>query len=50
MDNTFNGLRIAEKRKSLGFSQEQLANKLGVSQKALANTNVACEDHLMKFL
>lgn len=36
MDNTFNGLRIAEKRKSLGFSQEQLANKLGVSQKSIS--------------
>ncbi|MEZ3462490.1 MAG: helix-turn-helix domain-containing protein, partial [Lachnospiraceae bacterium] len=36
MDNTFNGSRITEKRKSLGFSQEQLANKLGVSQKSIS--------------
>lgn len=36
MDNTFNGSIITEKRKSLGFSQEQLANKLGVSQKSIS--------------
>lgn len=36
MDNTFNGTRIAEKRKAFGFSQEQLANKLGVSQKSIS--------------
>ena len=36
MDNTFNGARIAEKRKALSFSQEQLANKLGVSQKSIS--------------
>lgn len=36
MDNTFKGSRIAEKRKALGLSQEQLANKLGISQKSVS--------------
>lgn len=50
MNTIYNGSIITEKRKSLGFSQEQLANKLGVSQKVLANMNVENGDHLMKFL
>lgn len=36
MDDTFKGSKIAEKRKALGLSQEQLANKLGVSQKSVS--------------
>lgn len=36
MDNTFKSSRIVEKRKALGLSQEQLANKLGVSQKSIS--------------
>lgn len=36
MDNTFKSSRIVEKRKALGLSQEQLAYKLGVSQKSIS--------------
>lgn len=40
--------RIIDERKKLGLSQAELASKLKVSQKVLANMNVETGDHHMK--
>lgn len=42
--------RISEERKKLGWSQEELANKVGVSQKVLVNMSVEQEDLPTKHL